>query len=263
MIRVLGRKQNSDNAKWLDAASRIEELVSKKEVTEAAKLVLDEIKTITAGKKVAYAWSGGKDALVIEHLCKKLKIKGSVFVHTNLEYPEFLAWCLENKPDGCEVINTGQDLEWLSKRQGMLFPQTSPVQSRWFSLVQQAGIRAYFKKHELDMIIVGHRTADGNYVGKGTNISHNNAGITRYSPIASWPHELVLAYIHYNEISVPPIYAWKDGYRCGTHPWPSRMGMKSVNDGWSDVYEIDPSIVKEAAAKIDSAALFLEGVAAK
>jgi hypothetical protein len=35
------------------------------------------------------------------------------------------------------------------------------------------------------------------------------------------------------------------------------MGMKSVEDGWADVYEIDPSIVIAAATKIESAAHFL------
>ena len=115
-------------------------------------------------------------------------------------------------------------------------------------------------KNKLDIIITGHRKADGNYVGKGTNIFTNGAGVTRYSPLSDWPHELLLAYIHYNNIPMPPIYDWKDGYRCGTHPWPSRMGMKSIDEGWADVYSIDPSIVEAAAAKIESAAHFLKEV---
>jgi len=40
------------------------------------------------------------------------------------------------------------------------------------------------------------------------------------------------------------------------------MGMKSIEQGWAEVYEIDRSIVERAAAKIDSAAHFLEGVSA-
>ena len=126
--------------------------------------------------------------------------------------------------------------------------------------MQRTAIQRYFLSHGLDMILVGHRKADGNYVGKGSNIHANNVGVTRYSPLADWPHELLLAYIHYHKLPMPPIYGWKDGYRCGTHPWPARMGMKSADEGWADVHAIDPSIVKAAAAKIDSAAHFLRGV---
>lgn len=260
MKRIIGKKQTTDNAKWIEAMANIEELVTKDELDKAVATVCDDIKRVTEGKKLAYGWSGGKDSLVIADICQKLRITDCVFVHTDLEYQVFLEWCLKNKPEGCEVINTGQDLDWLVKHPHMLFPTDSALISRWFEIVQREGIKRYFLKHNLDMVIVGHRKADGNFVGRGTNILTNGAGVTRYSPLADWPHELLLAYIHYNNIPLPPIYGWKDGYRCGTHPWPSRMGMKSIEQGWTEVYEIDPSIIEKAAEKIESAAHFLKGV---
>lgn len=259
MICILGRKQSTDNTKWLEAVSRIEELVSLEELNAAVAQVSESIMNTTAGKKIAYAWSGGKDSLVIADICKNLGIENCVFGHNELEYPAFLN-CMENKPDNCEVINSGQDLDWIAKRPAMLFPQNAVVVSRWYELVQKRAIRRYSNAHNLDMILVGHRKADGNYVGRGSNICSNNAGVTRFSPLANWPHEMVLAYIHYYDIPLPPIYEWKDGYRCGTHCWPSRVGMESVEAGWRDVYGIDPSIVEQAATKIESAAIFLEGV---
>jgi len=262
MKRVIGRKQSTENGVWLDAMKSIEQHVARAELDVATRQTLKEIKAATKGKRCAYAWSGGKDSLVLAHLCQQLKIPAGVFGHTELEYPIFQAWCMENLPEGCEVINTGQNLDWLAKHPAMLFPNNSILVSRWFGLVQRTAIQRYFLSHKLDLILVGHRKADGNYVGKGSNIHSNGAGVTRYSPLADWPHELLLAYIHYHEIPMPPIYGWKDGYRCGTHQWPARMGMKSVDDGWADVYAIDPSVVKAAAEKIDSAARFLEGVGA-
>ena len=35
--------------------------------------------------------------------------------------------------------------------------------------------------------------------------------------------------------------------------------MKSVQQGWQEVFDIDPSIVRQAAEHIDSAADFLKG----
>ncbi len=260
MKRILGRKQRTDNAKWIEAMANIESLVPKEEVDNAVATVREDIKRVTEGKHLAYAWSGGKDALVLGDICGKLGITKCMFVHTELEYPAFLSWCQENLPEECVTINTGQDLAWLAENLHMLFPRNSTTASRWYAIVQQRGIRKFFLEQGLDMILVGHRKADGNYVGKGSNILTNRAGVTRYSPLSDWSHELLLAYIHYNKIPLPPIYGWKDGFRCGTHPWPARVGMKSIDEGWADVYNIDPSILEVAATKIDSAAHFLKEV---
>lgn len=69
-------------------------------------------------------------------------------------------------------------------------------------------------------------------------------------------------YIHYHQLTLPPIYGWKNGYLCGTHPWPARQWTGSIENGWREVYDIDPSIVLAAAEKIDSARAFLKGVQA-
>lgn len=263
MRTILGRKQNTDNMKWIDATTHIEELITRAELDEAVNAAAKEISETISGKRIAYAWSGGKDSLVIECICKSLGVTDCVFAHTELEYPAFLEWCTAHKPEGCETINTGLDLEWLAKHPKMIFPDNSATISRWFEVVQRTAIRKYFLAHELDLIICGHRKADGNYVGRGANIFTNGSGVTRYSPLADWSHELVLAYIHYNDIPLPPIYGWRDGYRCGTHPWPSRPGMRSIEQGFREVYEIAPSIVIAAAEKLPSACHFLESEAAK
>lgn len=260
MKKVLGRKQSMDNTRWLDAIADIENLVSREEVSEAVSAVISEIKKTVKGKKAAYAWSGGKDSLIIADICQQVGITDCVFVHTDLEYPAFLKWCIENKPENCAVINTGQDIQWLAKHTKLIFPDNAAGIGRWFQIVQGAGITKYFKDNSLDVIVCGRRKSDGNYVGRGMNIYTNGKGVTRYSPIADWPHELALAYIHYNNISLPPIYEWDKGYFCGTHPWPSRMGMSSVEQGFSEVYKIDPNIIVEAAEYLPAARHFLEGV---
>ncbi len=258
MKTVLGRKQSIDNEKWIEVMKNIEEYVSKEEVELISCVTIDAIKKTIKDKKVAYAWSGGKDSLVLESLCNRAGIKNCVLGICNLEYPAFFNWIINNKPKNLEVINTGQDLDWLSKHPNMLFPKGN-FASQWFSIVQHKAQREYYKKHNLDMLILGRRKADGNYVGKN-GIYTDSKNITRYSPLADWSHEMILAYIHYNNIEMPLIYSWENGYKCGTHPWPARQYTKNIMQGWKEIYEIDKSIVEEAAKKIESAKIYLEGI---
>ncbi len=258
MIKVLGRKQRITNDDWLDAVKRIEELVPRKELDELVKKTVASIKKMARSKKAAYGWSGGKDSIVLSDICKKAGIKDCMFAHTNLEYPAFLKWCLDNKPERCEVINTGQDISWLAKHPDMVFPHKEKL-ARWYSIVQHRALTQYFFQHQLDIILVGRRKADGNFVGKD-NILKKKSGECIFAPLADWPHEMILAYIHYHKLALPPLYEWENGYRCGTHPWPSRMYMDTLEQGYREVYAIDPSIVKEAAEHIDSARHFLKEV---
>ena len=239
---MLGRKQSvRNNEDWKNALDHIEETVSKKELDSLVKKTVKDIKEKCKGKKAAYAWSAGKDSLVLGEICEKAGIDQSVLVRCNLEYPAFIAWIEQNKPSGLEVINTGQDMEWLKKHPDMLFPDKSNKAAQWFHIVQHRGQARYYKEHQLEILLLGRRKADGNYVGKD-NIYTNSAGITRYSPLAEWRHEDILAYIHYYDVKLPPIYDWEKGYLCGTHPWPARQYMETEQQEydklktWADLY---------------------------
>lgn len=258
----LGRKQSIDNSAWLEAVATIEDAVSREELDALTAAAVADIKAHTEGKAAAYAWSAGKDSIVLGKLCEAAGVTDCMIGVCDLEYPAFAAWIEEHKPAGCEVINTHQDIDWLAKHQEMLFPKDSAAAGRWFSIVQHRAQREYFKAHELDVIILGRRRADGNYVGRNSNIYTDGKGVTRFSPLAAWKHEHILAYIHYHQLPLPPIYGWKNGYLCGTHPWPARQWTGSIENGWREVYDIDPSIVLAAAEKIDSARAFLKGVQA-
>lgn len=255
----LGRKQSISNDAWLEAVATIESAVSRSELDDLTAVTIEDIRDVVDGKRAAYAWSAGKDSIVLGHICKAAGVKDSMIGVCDLEYPAFAAWIDANKPDGCEVINTHQNLDWLSKHPEMLFPKDSAAAGRWFSIVQHRAQRIYFKAHQLDIIILGRRRADGNFVGRGTNIYTDGKGVTRFSPLAVWSHEHVLAYIHYHKLPMPPIYGWKNGYLCGTHPWPARQWTGGIENGWREVYAIDPSIVIAAAEKMESARAFLDG----
>lgn len=257
---MIPKKQSATEKDWQNAIQNIEEIVSKAYIDDLIEQTVKDIEHKTNNAKSAFSWSGGKDSMVLEYVCQLAGLKESVFVHCDLEYTDFMQWVYENRPKGCNMINTKQDIKWLSKHQEMLFPQDSKTAAKWFKIVQHKGQEIYFNENNLDILILGRRKADGNYVGKGNNIYTNNKGITRYSPLAEWKHEDILACIHYYNIELPPIYNWKNGYLCGTHNFAARQYTGSIENGWREVYDIEPEWVYKSAQYIQSAEDFIRKV---
>lgn len=258
MKKAIGRKQNSQNVDWLYAVQHIEELISPQEVAEYAERAVERIKAVATGSKVAYAWSAGKDSIVLGKLCEQAGVTACFFGHSNLEFPQYLDWALANLPYGCEVLNVPLDIDWLAKHQDMLFVDDAARLNRWYALLQRSYFSEYYERHKPDYIIVGHRTIDGNVCGKD-KIIRKQSGETRFAAIADWPHEVVLGYIHYNGLSLPPTYNWDDGYVFGPTPWPIWGSPKDVADGWRIIQQLYPEILPIAAEKIESAHTFLKG----
>lgn len=256
---AIKRKQATCENDWLMAIKNIENTISRSHIDHLVDVTVKDILSKTNGKKAAYSWSGGKDSIALGYVCELAGIKDSVFVYCNLEYKQFMDWIMANKPSGCEMINTGQDLRWLSQHPEMLFPLDARTAAKWFKIVQHKGQEIYYSEHSLDMLLLGRRKADGNFVGKGSNIYTNGKGITRFSPLADWTHEEVLACIHYFNLPIPPIYSWKNGYLCGTHNWAARQWTGNQMNGWAEVYEIEPEIVREASKYFKGAKEFLYG----
>lgn len=254
---MFGKKQSISNSDWLKAMETIEQTIQREEIKRLVSRTVKDIRKHVKGISAAYAWSGGKDSIVLDYICREAGLSSSMIGVCNLEYPSFSAWIEQNKPDGCEIINTGQDLQWLAMHQEMIFPEKSDIAARWFAIVQHSAQRKYVKAHDVDILLLGRRRTDGNFVGRGTNI-YTSKGVTRYSPLADWRHEDVLACIHYFDLPMPPIYDWYNGYKCGTHPWPARQWTNG--NGWAEVYAIDSDIIKKAAAYIPAAAEYLQEV---
>lgn len=66
----LGRKQNIKNEAWVEAIEKIESLVSLEELDALADSTIADIREKTSGKTAAYAWSAGKDSIVLGALCE-------------------------------------------------------------------------------------------------------------------------------------------------------------------------------------------------
>lgn len=257
---TIGKKQISKQAEWVRAWLEIEKRVPRHKLDLKIAKAVAETRHVVAGKRVAFAWSGGKDSMALEFVMKAAGVKECCMAITNLEYPVFLQWVTDFMPDRLELINTGQDLTWLSQNLEFLFPKNSKIAAKWFKMVQHTGQEQYYNEHKLDLIILGRRKADGNHIGSTSKIPiyTNSHGYTRYSPLSDWSHEEILATCHYYHLPLPPIYTWPRGYQLGTHSWSARQWTKNNTHGFWEVWQIDKNIVLNASKYLADAKLFVD-----
>lgn len=253
------RKQSLEHADFVAIRENARRTVSPAALAEKTERAVGEVRAFCRGKNAAFAWSGGKDSIALAAVAALAGIPDCVLGITDLEYPAFLAWVTAHMPDRLEVINTGLDLDWLAANPGMLFPQNATTAAQWFAKVQHAAQRRYYKANRLDVLLVGRRRSDGNFVGRGGLNWYDADGIVRYSPLADWSHAELFALIDRHRLPLPPFYDWPRGYRCGTHPWAARQWCKGIGHGWHEVHQIDPGIVRMAATRIPSALDYLGG----
>jgi len=251
------KKQKASQADFLFLEKNIEAYCSKSYILSLVEETAAKVRQFCRNKKAAFAWSGGKDSIALEIVCKAAGISRCVMGQSYLEFPAFLSWVDTFKPDSLEIIRTGLDIKWLAENQHMLFPQDSKYAAQWFSKVQHKAQKAFFDKHNLDVLVLGRRRADGNFLGRDGKNYYESKGVLRYSPTGDWNHGDVMAAIHYFNMPVPPIYQWKNGYVCGTHSWPARQHCSSVEQGFAEVHEIDNSIIPEAAKYLKPAEVWL------
>lgn len=252
----LARKQAVANqARWQAAWDASRDMWPDQLLDQLIDRTVDEITTTLAGKRAAYAWSGGKDSLALRYVVERAGVHDCVLSISELEYPAHLQWITDNMPPGLTVLSQGQNLDWLARHPKMLFPQ-GPYGPRWFTIVNHRGQEQYFRREKLDVLVLGRRRADANYCGTkaGENYYTNGRGITRYSPIADWPHEAVLSLIRREDMSMPPCYGWPRGYQVGTGSWPARQWTQDHDHGWSEVWDIDRGVVRQAASVLPEAA---------
>lgn len=255
---MTSRKQSLDHDDFVEIRRQARQTISRPTIDAKIERAVGEVREFCRGRRAAYAWSGGKDSVALSAVAELAGVADCVLGITDLEYPAFLAWVTAHMPAQLEVINTGLDLDWLAAHPGMLFPQTANVAAQWFSRVQHTAQRQYFRAHGLDVLLVGRRRADGNFVGRDGSNWYSADGVLRYSPLADWSHAEVFALIDRFELPLPPFYGWARGYRCGTHPWAARQWCNGIMHGWQEVHTIDPAVVRLAAERIPSAAEFLE-----
>lgn len=257
---ITERKQASTHEDWLTALATVEERIPYPAYADLRDRTAARIRERGAGRRLAYGWSGGKDSQALRVVAELAGVTECVLVISDLEYPAFLAWATSHMPEGLTVeFIAERNLAWLAAHPEMLFPKDATTAAKWFRLVQHTGQARYYRAESLDAILLGRRRSDGNFVGRNGQDHYTSKGITRWSPLADWTHDEVLACIHYEGLPLPPCYAWPRGFRVGSGPWPARQWTASEAHGWDEIRQIDPAILHVAAPVFPGAAAALGG----
>jgi 3'-phosphoadenosine 5'-phosphosulfate sulfotransferase (PAPS reductase)/FAD synthetase len=258
---MLGFKQSENNSNFIQTFRDIQNIVSKEVLDMAIQETLRDFKQLKH-KKVGLAWSGGKDSVVVEFLLNQSNINYTTCIGMTpeLEYPEFMEYVTNNMPKDLNVYMSKHTFEWLSNNQKYLFPKDSNVASVWFKNVQHRAQDLFFKEKNLEILITGRRKKDRNFVGKNNMYINKRTKTFRFSPIADWSHEMVLACIYYYNLPLAPFYNWYNGWVVGSCNIANRQWTGSVEKGWEEVWNIDKNMVLKASKYIKSAESYVRNM---
>lgn len=219
-------------------------------------------------KRVAVAWSGGKDSQVVAHLARQHSGCLPPFIVSNrLEFPavdEFIS----QHVDAGDILRVPMDLNWLQRNPTMLWSTDRSVdfirREKW--RLQDA----YAKSRRSRGIIFGRRTRDGKMLSNdGTKIVGGNSvgaggsytvksGLTRVNPIFDWSTSEVFAYMQQYKLSLYPPYTYghRDnpigiiyGTTEGWHQWLPRAAAEDPINAWRIMRDYCDVSVVELAAK--------------
>lgn len=116
MTRYLKSKHHCTDADWRYAVSHIEELISKQEVDASIARTAREIREAVEGKRVAVAWSGGKDSIVVvDHKDESEDVYGTV-THNRARGTHQLA---PMKAIVKRLLDAGKTVKEIGKQLGM------------------------------------------------------------------------------------------------------------------------------------------------
>lgn len=257
------KQQITDNSVWLEAYENSTTLYTREQIAQLERETINLIRAVAQNyNNICSGWIAGKDSLALDHILRKSGIRYTPIMWRGInEYPSMRRWIAVNKPQNLiEEIIDKYSLDFLEKNPDYLFCKNGTRQD-WMATKWQRQ-RKDIAKHGFDLFITGRRLRDGNNCGTRENGYIVTKAYSTFSPLAEWTHEQLLAYLRYENISLPPFYLYERGFLIGSvamGEWTERPILNLTEEEvWDELYNIDKSIVINASAKLTSARLYLQ-----
>lgn len=265
---VVPRKRQATTEQWLEAWQHANAVPDHAGAHELVAIAVDRVRAAvakTGARRPAYAWTGGKDSLGLEIVCRAAGVNVAMIGCTRLEYPSMERWIDAHAPPGLDVQRMPFDLAWLAARQERwCLPYTQKDAYLWYSAVNWNSQRAWCERTGCDLLLNGRRKADGNNMGRGGyQETKYSSGTVKFAPCGDWTHEDLLNVLVVHRVELPPIYQHARGWLVGSGCWAKRRALQdgdTVNrhETWREVWCADRDVVREAAGTIVGARRFLE-----
>lgn len=245
---------------WRDYLNKPISAERKSYINDLRDITASEIQYITKGKSLMIGWSGGgKESEIIVDILNYIDADYTpLFVRGQHEFPDVTKYINENLPSNAIVrVVEKFSFEFLEEHPGFLFVNDPKTNQEWMR--PKWDIQKQESKN-FDMFVTGRRIKDGNFVGSRKNGYVNGK---TYNPLAEWKDEDILDYIKLFGTMLSPVYDYPDGWMHGSvmrwTEW-DLFGDKTINDMWDEIYDIDKSVIYDAAPYFTPAREYLEGI---
>ena len=195
--------------------------------------------------KAILAFSGGKDSVALSKFMieRGYHLPHVAVISSELDYKvhiQFIKdYCSSKNIELILIDRVKYGIDFLMKNNQYIFPSNSKIKGMWFKLFQQNGLIEYSEKNDVDTVVFGRRTADGNSIKSKYYFLKKN-GIAQYFPLRDWSNQETLDFI--KDEAHSPIYNTERGILRGTHPVniANMYGEVNPTDAMSFIKEMEP-----------------------
>lgn len=169
-------------------------------------------------RKPLIAFSGGKDSIVLAHICSQYGYDVSVrdnaltFYRVERQVREIAMRLFLNLVN---IDRLGRDWPFYPMHRKYLFPDTK-VQGQFYQIAQQTTIRRFADRGGFDGVMMGRRRQENCIPSQ---IYRNSEGVWQIMPLAHWTHEEIWSYIRHHRLAAPDIYETSVGIDDGCTTW--------------------------------------------
>lgn len=221
-------KQKWTDAQWRKAYNESLSLVSVSRIDKLIHKAETRIINNYIEGKTLIGWSGGKDSVVLRHICDScLKSPQYLICTVENEFIEFVEWKKIHAPKLLHTVHYGKmSVQYFNEHEDLLFPETDEQLQHFRADRTKETIHKYMRDRGYTKFITGKRYDDGNNCGsenenkcKSTIAKSGHSYVETLNVICDWTIYELFAYMRIFNLELPPQYYFPNGFKTGSNEW--------------------------------------------